>query len=267
MNWATNNNQRGFSLVELMVAMAVSLVLMLGIVQIYLGNKDSYRTNSELAALNQNARLARFTLGNAIAPAGYIVDLNADPAHVFPDGFISDAHDDSLSYAPNSDSITIRFESDGTMNNCLGHVVDPKDEPTDEESDEDNFVHFTLYVDNTNEFECVTYDDNTGETKSQEPLINNVVLMKVRFGLDTNPHDNRYGVDTYVNDLDTDMADQVRSVRVQLVLKSESEIRTTELQDEDGFIIAGETGDFDPSDTYHAYVMVDKIIALRNLLP
>src|SRR5699024_72799 len=130
--------------------------------QIYLGNKDSYRTNNEFAALNQNARLARFILENAVAPAGYIVDLNADPGHVFPAGFISDEHEDSLTYGSDSDSLTIRFESDGTMNNCLGHVVDPNDESLSDENDEDNFVHFTLYVDDNNEFECATYDDDSG---------------------------------------------------------------------------------------------------------
>src|SRR5699024_8077157 len=112
-----------------------------------------------------------------------------------------------LSYAPDSDSLTIRYQSDGAMNNCLGSEVD-----------EGVIAHFTLYVDQDDELQCAVYDSN-GDVENVQPLVSDVVLMKVRFGLDSDPDDNHDGVDFYTNDLPTNQRDQVRSVRVQLVLQ------------------------------------------------
>lgn len=50
--------QRGLSLVELMIAMALSLLLMLGVTQVFLASKNSYVTNGALAELQENARFA-----------------------------------------------------------------------------------------------------------------------------------------------------------------------------------------------------------------
>lgn len=257
-------SQRGLSLIELMVAMAVSLLLMLGISQIFLGNKDSYRTQNELAALHQNARLARFVLENAIAHAGYMVDIDSDQAQTFTDGFISDAPYTNATYSPNdsqdydsdSDTLTVRYQSDGAMNDCLGATV--ADGTT---------AHFQIYIDGENELQCLVFDSDGQPKNTAKPLIDNAIRMKVRFGLDSVPGDNNPGVDTYVDEITATNRDQVRSVRVQLLLKSSAKVRSNALEDDNGFVFAGETGDFDPSDSYHAYVMVDQVVALRNLLP
>lgn len=265
--------QSGLSLIELMVAMAVSLVLMLGIVSLLLANKDSYRAQNNVAVLQQNARLARFVLENAIAHAGYLEDYTTDPQHAFPDGFVSSPTNADVDN--DSDALTIRFKSDGDMVDCLGDGVGS--------SGSMKTAHFELYVDDEeNELVCAAYNTPTGNPFPQ-PLISNVVLMQLRYGLDSTPNDGNRGVDLYTDTLTASNRDQVRTVRVQLVLASESAIRSQPLTT--GFDIAGYSEDYMPGQLFtpgssdaddpnalsdprrHAYVMVDQVIALRNLLP
>jgi type IV pilus assembly protein PilW len=49
---------RGFTLVELMVAMVLGLVVVGGVVSVLLGNKRSYRTNEGLSQIQESARTA-----------------------------------------------------------------------------------------------------------------------------------------------------------------------------------------------------------------
>jgi len=50
--------QRGISLVEILVALVISLFLLGGIVQVYLGNKTTFRFTNSLAEIQENGRFA-----------------------------------------------------------------------------------------------------------------------------------------------------------------------------------------------------------------
>ncbi len=62
---------RGFSLVEMMVAMLVGVILLAGVVQIFLGSKLTYRTRDELATLTDNGRFAVELMQRELRMAGY----------------------------------------------------------------------------------------------------------------------------------------------------------------------------------------------------
>ncbi len=64
-------SQRGFSLVEIMVALAVGLFLTAGVVQIFLGNKQSYRVAEGSARIQENARFAMEFIAIDARMAGY----------------------------------------------------------------------------------------------------------------------------------------------------------------------------------------------------
>jgi type IV pilus assembly protein PilW len=77
--------QAGLSLVELMVAMTISLFLLAGVVQIFLGSKQSYRVNDGLSRLQENARYAFDRIAQDLNAGGYMgcndsagVDANGD---------------------------------------------------------------------------------------------------------------------------------------------------------------------------------------------
>jgi len=64
--------QSGYSMVELMVAIAVGLFLTAGIVQIFVANKQTYRAADASARIQENARFALEILARDIRMAGYL---------------------------------------------------------------------------------------------------------------------------------------------------------------------------------------------------
>jgi len=73
--------ERGVSLVELMVAMAIGLVLMLVIASLFLASKRTFRMQDDQSRLQETSRAALDVLGYHIRLAGF-VDLSDDPARV-----------------------------------------------------------------------------------------------------------------------------------------------------------------------------------------
>ena len=63
--------QRGLSMVELLVALAISSFLILGITQVYIDNKRSYVFQQSQANNQENARFAEYTLSAWLNKAGY----------------------------------------------------------------------------------------------------------------------------------------------------------------------------------------------------
>ncbi|WP_158280279.1 PilW family protein [Spiribacter halobius] len=60
------------SLVELMVAMLIGLVLLAGVVQVYLGSRQSQRTTENLGRMQENARFASDLLSRELRMAGFM---------------------------------------------------------------------------------------------------------------------------------------------------------------------------------------------------
>lgn len=61
---------RGFSLVEIMISIVISIVLMTGIIQIFLSNKQTYRTTEAMSRMQENTRYAMHVLTKDIRMAG-----------------------------------------------------------------------------------------------------------------------------------------------------------------------------------------------------
>ncbi|MCP4429371.1 MAG: pilus assembly protein PilW, partial [Gammaproteobacteria bacterium] len=128
-----SKHQIGISLVEVMVAMVISLFLLGGIIQVYLGNKTSYKFTSSISRIQENGRFALDTLAVDLRMAGFFgcaifdpddtdnIVNNLDPAGVgysasydwIGDGLIEGTENDGLN---GSDSITIRGAKPGALN-------------------------------------------------------------------------------------------------------------------------------------------------------
>lgn len=63
---------KGFTLVEMMIAMAISLILLLGVSQIFTSNKRSQRVTEGLARVQENARFALKKISIDMRRAGYV---------------------------------------------------------------------------------------------------------------------------------------------------------------------------------------------------
>ena len=66
------SNSNGFSLIEIMVSLAISAIFMAGILQVVMGSHATHRINEELAVMQENARLAMSILTDEIRMAGYL---------------------------------------------------------------------------------------------------------------------------------------------------------------------------------------------------
>ena len=63
--------QRGLSLIELMVAMTISAILLLGVSMIFVSNKKTYQTQDALSEVQEAGRFALMFLSEPIQMAGY----------------------------------------------------------------------------------------------------------------------------------------------------------------------------------------------------
>ena len=64
--------QSGVTVVELMVALVLSLILMAGVLQVYFGSKTTYRITEGLSRLQENTRASAEMLAKEIRMAGYV---------------------------------------------------------------------------------------------------------------------------------------------------------------------------------------------------
>ncbi|PAU55674.1 PilW family protein [Pseudomonas indica] len=69
---------KGLSLVELMVAMALSLIIGAAVIQMFLASKSSYRLQDSMARIQENGRFAVGFLAKDIRMAGFMGCGNID---------------------------------------------------------------------------------------------------------------------------------------------------------------------------------------------
>jgi type IV pilus assembly protein PilW len=65
------HRQQGLTLVEIMVAVALSVILLTGVIQIFVGSKATYRLQDNIARLQENGRFALDFLTRDVRMAGY----------------------------------------------------------------------------------------------------------------------------------------------------------------------------------------------------
>ena len=66
-----DHSQTGISLIEIMIALLIGAFLLGGVLQIFIGSKQTYRMQENLSRLQENGRLAMDFLVNDIRMAGY----------------------------------------------------------------------------------------------------------------------------------------------------------------------------------------------------
>lgn len=81
---AERNGQRGVSLIELMVALVIGALLLLGLVEVFSASRSAYQLSSGLARTQENGRFALDLLQRDIRLAGHMGCVN-DQARFLPD--------------------------------------------------------------------------------------------------------------------------------------------------------------------------------------
>lgn len=120
---ATHRSQGGFTLVEIMVAMAIGLVMVAGILQVSAANNESSRLQRNMGFVQENIRSAMELLARDIRQAGFTTNLS-HPLDPFVG--VSTATTDTSSPitadggSADNDQITITYQSNL---DCLGQAT------------------------------------------------------------------------------------------------------------------------------------------------
>jgi type IV pilus assembly protein PilW len=96
--------QKGLSLIELMIAISLSIVVVAAMIGLFVNSKENYRMNENMSRLQENARFAVSFLARDLRMADYRACVTDDR---LPLG-ISGVNDGGLN---NSDSVTILWQS------------------------------------------------------------------------------------------------------------------------------------------------------------
>jgi len=196
--------QTGLSLVELMIALVVGLLLLGGVIEIFVANKQTYRVADASARIQENARFATEILGRYLRIAGYRSDPTVDFATAFaPVTYAGYGFTTGQVITGSDDEIVIRYQGDGVMRDCESNTIIPLTTPTSTR----------FFTDTSGSLQCAT---DLGPGIGQ-PLLSDVQQMTIRYGVDTDGDGtaNRYDHAAGVTDWN-----QVVAVRLTLTLQS-----------------------------------------------
>ena len=180
------NNQLGFSMIEVMIGLVVSLILALGMIQIFIGSKRSYQLENQFSILQEKSRFGTKYISQFVRLAGYRTPpdgtLYTEMATLFPSGaphiFVQ-----SQAGTNNSDILTIRYQGsgdgagnpDGTIVDCLNQGVDAN-----------QIVTLTFSINANEELICRSQNPSATNTDNTQVLLTNVENMRIQLGEDLN---------------------------------------------------------------------------------
>ncbi|MCI0507338.1 MAG: PilW family protein, partial [Gammaproteobacteria bacterium] len=190
--------QRGFTIVEIMLAITLSLILIAGVLQIYLSSKESFRIQSELARLQENQRIALEFLQRDISKTGF-VPYNGNPVPG-PAITVTDGGGN------NSDTISVSYTF---ATDCLGAPAP------------DGFAVNNYFIDpNTLQLMCL---GNGGAVA--QPIADGIENMQILVGEDNvNNSTIAPSADRYVNPSTAGIT-KIVSVRIALLTRSSGPIK------------------------------------------
>lgn len=243
----------GFSLVELLIGMVVGLLLLLGIVQIFVGNKASFEAQESQAALQENARVSSFLLDLTIGHAGFRPNAFEDESEAL-------SGDGITGVEGNPDEVTVRFLSDGNLIDCFGATLANGDESIN------RFFLGPADADGLRDLRCTRTQIPSGggaNVTSTAAIIENVETMEILYGVDT---DGDISVDRYMNATDAAAQgfDSVLSVRLAIVLVTDDNTRLA--GGTQTLSVLGTDQTFGAADDRRQREVIEHVIALRNRL-
>ena len=200
--------QRGVGLVEIMVALAIALFLLMGMETIFLTTRSTYGAQQGLSNLQDNERLAMLMLTNVIQTAGYFPDPDSKTAaQSFPVVAPYGTGGQAIAGTEGGfDSISVRYVAapNEDIQNCIGQ----------KNSGAANVIFDNTFHVNpaTNTLDCSVDGGLTWQS-----LVSQVADMQVLYGLDTT---NAGSVTRYVDASYPGLSGgnwaKVRSVRITL---------------------------------------------------
>jgi len=242
----SRRHQGGFTLVELMVSLFISLAMVGGIIVFASSNKGSYTIQNELGRLQENSRFALDTLSRNIGSAGFRITEPVAPAvGILAFGPVNTPLDDATSNGTLNLLATGNFTGDfatmftgdgtgmgsdvlimnkesvvGATDDCLGQAVTVGATITN--------VYYIADLDANNLFDlyCEGYENGLSSGAPQT-LVEGVDNMQLLYGEDTN-NDNT--ADRFVSAINVIDWQRIMAVRVALLMSTLTPLPTGEIE-------------------------------------
>lgn len=200
------NRQNGLSIIELMVALLLSSLLILGITQIYIDNKRNYTFQQGQSDTIENARYALLLMEQELFRTAYRSRPDRSDSEAFREDTVGDCsfgQGETVNFDTNDQRICLRYEPAlPEITVCSGEVRQGNATPYSH----NNPVVVELQVFNNSLF-C-----------NGTPLVENMADIKLSFGVSTDE-----GIRETQEFTDSPAADEkIRSIRYAVLLRSRS---------------------------------------------
>jgi type IV pilus assembly protein PilW len=180
-----SREQKGFSIIELMIALLIGLFLLGGLLTIVQDNRRVFGTQNQLSQLQDSERLALSMMTDVIQMAGYFPDptSNSPQSTMLASSATNPAMvaGQAITGTSPGDTITVRYTTSGSDNilSCTGTSKTGA-----------IFTYINAFsVNNANQLIC------TREDGVAYPLVNGVTNLSVMYGVNTTGSGNN--VDSY----------------------------------------------------------------------
>lgn len=286
-------SQRGITLIELLVALLIGLFMVAGILQVFVGSRQSLDVIRAQSSMQETARFGINFIATATRQAGY---LNAGPmtygnvfasqlaAKVQTASFAEDmapfedeiwpADGDfaalavisgennfngsvgGVDVADNTDVLRIRLQGDpdGFVNDCEGSPL---------ATDPDLYINMSFFVGDDEQLYCRVFDG--AANRAPVALVSGIENMQVLYGVATDPND-RFTVTQYVHANNVADWSQVMTVRFAILAVSDDTALEIDDQDAEYALLDEEQISVDAGDTGKARQVFSQTVALRGNL-
>lgn len=177
-----SNNQQGFTLVELMIALTIGLILLLVIGTVFTSSRQAFRIQEDNARIQESGRFALEILGRSIKQAGH-VDI---PFTGFKVAFTGIAITGTDGAAGAADTITLQYDGAIGDRDCgVGTAVTAANITAGS-----NIIQNYFNLDTVNaQLRCLgtiaAAPAAPGAPPIGQPLLDNIEDLQVLYGIDT----------------------------------------------------------------------------------
>lgn len=243
----TKFSQRGLSLIELMIALLLCTLLILGVTQVYIDNKRTFLSQHDQNDTQDGSRFAMFSIQQILLKAGYKTLAQDSREVAFPflaaaNGCPTFTSGQSVLPTSSGQGICIRYQrrtADET--DCLGNTI----------ATANAIVTRLERVAATNELQC------SAQGAAAQTLVSDVSNIAFTYGVDTN-------ADRLAEAFVTTPASDVWPVSVRVALLQRSANNNTALGQQAYYFPLSSTASTTATDT-RLYNSAQTTVTLRNI--
>lgn len=129
---SSRRRQRGLSLVEMMVSIALGLLILVAILQVFTASRQTYRYQQNISRMQENARIAIEILQRTVRDTGFepppassaqLVCATAAACLLGGSNNLTSSQATAAAAISGSDTLIIRIRSDGNATDCQGETL------------------------------------------------------------------------------------------------------------------------------------------------